>query len=281
MSGNEKPTRVQHYVPRFLIRRWADIHSGNVLSCNLSGPYFAERPPKSVFWSPNFYELPGAEGTFFCQNAFEKYFGEMESRFAKVLEQISQQGFVIDSELQIVECKLFMMTQLLRSKHLFHFALHVDPAERRLQPIDCMLAFGLDEVVHDVLKANGVSENVIGTVIDRGQRFVNSFSTVFEKSYVILLSGRGDIPFLLFENPVWVSKTLYQGFIYILPVDPFHAIALRRTCRSIGSPPLSVSSKFVSEINQDMFDRHKAFPDNKYIVGRTIDENVIRSLISL
>lgn len=227
--------KVQHYVPRFLLRRFANAEDDNVYVFDKWEELEFPARPKRIAAVNAFYDLKIPEGVITLEPAL----ADLETKVAEITDSIVQEESLAHlGEEERHTLAVFVAAQHMRTEHF------------RRNIAD------MDEQLSSRLKDMGIDPHQVANYRPfQGDEEVKAFSlrmlvsstaliaaTIEEKDWMLVRSSK-ETPFMIGDNPVAMHNERKSGFygshgfmvpgieIY-MPIDPDYSLYF--VCKSNG-----------------------------------------------
>lgn len=284
MNTSNNPTKKEHYVPQFVINKFAD-DLGYICVIDKRNKPFKSFVTKSsaVLFENDIYETKNIDGTYYARNSMEIIFGKIESATSNLLEKLQNERYIKTelSKEQKHTLAEFISLQSIRlpfiRKHIENTHYQVIPDSERdiynnaayrmiLESRNSGLSF---------LKENRfeLSEEAADSL--KGDNFIDFMTAFIEKecSAFIAIAAENKT-FVLSDKPVLIDP--FPDVHYLMPITPNIAICFdwKDISKNRNGDFSFINDKGVDRINNLICNNA-----NRWIVCHTTNkDNTIRFL---
>jgi hypothetical protein len=261
MTKDQKQPKIQHYVPQFLLRNFADVDSKVYVFDKDNGTSFATGT-KAIAAEKYFYEYPGAKEA----GIVEAFLSKIEAESSVIINDICDKGTLAHlSKGNRKTLSKFISTQLVRVRRaedlIFRFSAELMQAiEERVEDSAEVEKFRPDE--------KRIKEAFLDIIKETEQLEPN----IENKTWCLLLTEDA-YPFIISDNPVTMQNLFdhapfanlglaVKGIEIYIPLSPLCCIALYcKTYEDIVSASYS-SYKYLLEATKDNPEDRKEIESN-------------------
>lgn len=222
---SHSPTKIQHYVPRFLLRNFTKGDKQQIWVYDKQTRKSYRTNIKNVAAENGFYDLEIEDISI----TLEPHLGRLETNSSKLISRVIEDGSI--AWLSITDrivLSAFILAQQIRTKHLRENMLHMDKA---FQEKISEMGLGPDQIEnYRPLREEGARLLSIKMLTDQ-EGLVRH---IIEKEWM-LLKGRPDNPFYISDNPIALQNTFgprktlglaVEGIEIYLPISSTFTIAM-------------------------------------------------------
>lgn len=259
MNISNNQTKKEHYVPQFVINKFAD-NFGCICVIDKRNKPFKSFVTKSsaVLFENDIYETKNNDGTYFARNSIEKIFEKIESATSNLLEKLQNERYTRTtlSKKQKHTLAKFISLQSIRlpfiKEHIekTHYQVIPDSERNIYNNAAYRMILESRNSGFSFLKDNGLelSEEAVDSL--KGDNFIDFMTTFIEEgcSTFIAIAAENKT-FILSDNPVLIDA--FPDVHYLMPITPNIAICFewKDISKNRNGDFIFINDKGVDRIN--------------------------------
>lgn len=259
----------QHFVPRFVMKNFADEKERLCVIDKNSSPIRIIYPKTTgILFENDIYETKNIDGSYFDRNAIEKKFAKIESYVSNILREINndllsrgtlsaeeEAAFAVFVALQLV--RLPVMKEMIYSNPK---RATTSESDKKLfdEAIYRMMLFSRENGF-EYLKQNGLDLSDEARKQLKGDSMLeHTASFIVSKCAIYILIAPDNNPYVLTDTPILID--FFSDAKYIFPIAPKMAICCCLLEEASGNELggfIHAQSEWVSKVNKELCKKAK------------------------